>query len=55
MQSVDNLPGVYDVRVTVPAGVPYGEAVPVRLRIAGGGGVWSDSNLATMAIELPRP
>lgn len=55
VQPVDSLPGIYDIRVKVPAGAPCGEAVPVRLRIGDGGGVWSDSNLATMAIELPRP
>ena len=50
-----NLPGVYDIRIKVPSGVILGEEVPIRLRVADAGGQWYESNLATMAIELPRP
>lgn len=55
IRPVDNLPGVYDVRIEVPAGTPAGDAVPVRLQVAGPDGAWYQSNVATMAIELPRP
>jgi len=55
IQPVADLPGAFDVRAELPAGVPFGEAVPVRLRIAEGGGIWPESNTATMAIEPPRP
>ncbi|HTT63269.1 MAG TPA: hypothetical protein VMG35_15550, partial [Bryobacteraceae bacterium] len=52
---VNNLPGVYDIRVKLPAGVPVGDTVPALLRVAGNSGGSSESNPATMAIELPRP
>jgi len=55
VQPVDNLPGVYDIRIQVPAGAPVGDAVPAILRIADSAGAWAESNLATLAIELPRP
>ena len=55
VQPLDNLPGVYDIRVEVPSGVQAGDAVTVRLRTADGAGEWSESNPATMAVELPRP
>jgi uncharacterized protein (TIGR03437 family) len=54
VQPVESYPGVYDIRVKVPEGVPAGDSVPVRLKIAGAGSA-PESNQATMAIELPRP
>jgi uncharacterized protein (TIGR03437 family) len=52
---VRDLPGAFDVRVTVPSGVPVGDAVPVLLEVTGPSGKSFRSNIATMAIELPRP
>jgi uncharacterized protein (TIGR03437 family) len=47
--------GVYDVHVSIPAGAPAGDAVPLRLRVLDTAGVWVESNTATIAIESPSP
>ncbi len=48
-------PGVYEVLVGVPVGVPFGDAVPVRLQIVRAGGEVIESNVVTMAVEAVRP
>jgi len=55
VQPVNDLPGVYNIGVKVPAGAAPGEAVPVAIRVCGSAGPCSASNVVTMAIELPRP
>ena len=54
VRPVAGLPGAYDVRIQVPAGAPFGQEVPVRLRTTDGG-ISRDSNAATLAVEIPRP
>ena len=53
-EPVAEMPGAVDIHISIPAGVQVGNAVPVRLRVETAG-KWSESNVATMAIELPRP
>ena len=47
--------GASDVAVTLPAGVPVGDAVPVSLLVAGTSGRIVESNVVTMAVELVQP
>ncbi len=42
--------GVWEVRVTVPAGAQRGDQVPVRLRVAGADGRQVESNQVTIAV-----
>ena len=51
VQAVNNSPGMSDVLLTVPAGVPTGDAVPVRIQLALPNGEIAQSNVVTMAIE----
>jgi len=55
IQAVDGNPGVHEVLVTVPAGVPFGDAVPVRAQFVRAGGGVIESNVVTMAVEPVRP
>jgi len=47
------LPGVFDIQFTIPEGSPRGDDVPIRLQVVSAAGTQSESNVATMAIELP--
>ena len=55
IQTVAGRPGVYEVLTTVPAGVVFGDAVPVRIQVISAGGGFVESNVVTMAIEPVRP
>jgi uncharacterized protein (TIGR03437 family) len=55
IQAVAGRPGVYEVLTTVPAGVVFGDAVPVRIQVISAGGGFVESNVVTMAIEPVRP
>lgn len=47
--------GVEDILLTLPAGVPTGDAVPISLELTDSGGLILESNVVTMAIEGIQP
>jgi uncharacterized protein (TIGR03437 family) len=51
---VDGAAGVWHIRANVPAGVTFGDAVPVRLEVQSNGQT-VESNTVTMALEPVRP
>ena len=54
IQPVENNAGVSDVMVTLPPGVPVGDAVPVSIQLVQPSGQILESNVVTMAIEEIR-
>jgi uncharacterized protein (TIGR03437 family) len=46
--------GLLEVLFTVPAGVPFGDEVPVRIQVVKAGGQVIGSNVVTMAVEAVR-
>jgi len=55
INAVAGAPGVYEVLVAVPGGVPFGGSVPVQIAYAQPGGGVVKSNVVTMAVEAVRP
>lgn len=55
IKAVAGSAGAYDVLVTVPEGVPLGDAVPVHIEYAQPAGGVIKSNVVTMAVEAAQP
>lgn len=54
VDAVPGHPGIYTVRVLVPAAISTGDVVPVAVHVSGSDGRQYDSNVATAAIEAVR-
>jgi uncharacterized protein (TIGR03437 family) len=54
IQAMPGMAGVYQIEVTVPAGVAPGDAVPIAMQVADSNGNAIVSNTVTIAVEAAR-
>ena len=54
IQAIPGMAGVYQIEVTVPAGVAPGDAVPIAMQVADSNGNAIVSNTVTIAVEAAR-